>query len=91
MQHTAIIASGLPLIQITFNCVDPQNSVTGLFGPGETTEPDNCAQAFISATVAGVTIQLGQSLDVELDGIVVRATVTANDGGRHVTVEIDVK
>jgi hypothetical protein len=91
MQHTAIIGVGLPQVTITFNCADPNNSVTGTYGPGTHTDSDNCSVQFVSATVAGVVIAVGLTLDVTIDGIAARATVTTNDQGRHVTVELSTK
>jgi hypothetical protein len=89
MQHTAIIGTGLPLVDITFNCADPANSVTGKFTTGETTANDNCTLQFVSATVAGVTIAIGATAAVSIGGVQAHATVSADDQGRHITVEVD--
>jgi hypothetical protein len=91
MKHTAIIGIGLPLVNITFNCADPANSVSGQFGPGETSAPDNCDSRFVSATIAGVLIADGVTVDVTIDGITASAGVRTEDNGRHVIVTVEAK
>jgi hypothetical protein len=89
MQHTAIIGAGLPPVDITFNCSDPTKSVSGTYGPGTYTDPDSCASSFLSATVAGVTIDAGNSAHVQIGPLTAVATVETTDQGRHITVNVE--
>lgn len=90
MLHTAIIAVGIPTVEITFNCSDPANSVHGYYGPGTITDADKCETHFNSATVAGVEIPDGVTVDLEIGGVAARAKVSTTDSGRHITVEVTV-
>jgi hypothetical protein len=90
MQHTAIIGVGLPSVDITFNCADPLQSVSGTYGPGTTTDSDQCAAMFLSATVGGVTIDAGNTAAVTIGGLTLEVTVNTENAGRHISVIVDV-
>lgn len=93
MIHEAIIGAGVPPVTVTFNCQQPANSVTENYppGPGHYTQPDQCQPGFVSVTILGVTILPDRSADLDLGMVMVRASVTSLDNGRHMTITVDVK
>lgn len=88
MLHTANVDVAVASVVITFNCTVPAKSITQTYGPGNHTDPDSCDTSFMSATVAGVPIPIGQHAIVPIAGKSFRVDVSDSDSGRHITVDI---